>query len=923
MNPQHPNELRDRISAFGSDTNERKITEQALVSQKALLSGIAGIFHEALTFQTEEELGEVCLRVAEEITESRFGFIGEIKGQHLEHIAISNPGWDACAELDPHGRREPPGKFELHGIYGRVLLDGKGLFTNDPTHHPDRVGLPVGHPPLESFLGVPLIHEGRTIGMIGLANRPGGYTISEQESVETLAPVIVEAFIRKRAEQALRESEDRFHRLFEDDLTGDFLCTAEGRILLCNPAFAEIFGFSSSDEAIGTSFLDLCIDLEERESMLESLKQQGKLSRYEAWRKRRNGELIYVVENIVGHFDDRGELFEMQGYIFDDTERKEAEIKLEETGRSLEGQKNLLQHIIDSAKNHHLVYLDRDFNFAQVNETYARTCGYKPQEMVGKNHFALYPHEENQAIFARVRDTGVPVEFHDKPFVFPDQPERGTTYWDWTLTPVRDPEGAVKGLVFSLFETTQRKRMEEDLRKSRDELERRVQERTAELQQANERLKEENQERIRTEESLKLEEARLDALLQLSQISQTSLKEITNFTLEQAIRLTNSKIGFVGFLNEDESVYTLHAVSKDVVKECNVTGDPLQWHVVNAGIWAEAIREHRTLFVNDYSKPHPRKRGLPPGHPYVERFMVVPILEVDKIIAVAGVGNKASDYNKSDERQIVLLLNGMWSCIEKNRSREELENAYKKLEKSNSELAEYNRQLKALNQELQDFAFVASHDLNEPLRKIRAFGDMVTQRLADFKDETSKDYLNRMRTAAARMQTLLNSLLSYSRVTTKAKPMKKTDLRRSVKEALSNLEISIGEKNADVEIGDLPTIKADVVQMTQLFQNLIGNALKFHREGEAPHVKIHSKEVGDAYEIYVEDNGIGFDEKYLDKIFLPFQRLHGRSSEYEGVGMGLAICRKVVDRHNGAITARSEPGKGSTFIVTLPRETKG
>ena len=110
--------------------------------------------------------------------------------------------------------------------------------------------------------------------------------------------------------------------------------------------------------------------------------------------------------------------------------------------------------------------------------------------------------------------------------------------------------------------------------------------------------------------------------------------------------------------------------------------------------------------------------------------------------------------------------------------------------------------------------------------------------------------------------------------------------------------------------------------MTQLFQNLIGNALKFRREEEAPHVKIRSKEVGDTYEIYVEDNGIGFDEKHLDKIFLPFRRLHGRSSEYEGVGMGLAICKKVVERHGGKITARSQVDKGSTFIVTLPANRK-
>ncbi len=186
----------------------------------------------------------------------------------------------------------------------------------------------------------------------------------------------------------------------------------------------------------------------------------------------------------------------------------------------------------------------------------------------------------------------------------------------------------------------------------------------------------------RTESSLRLEEARLDALFQLSQISEAPLNEIASFTLEKAIALTGSKIGFVGLLSADESVYTLHAVSKDVVKECNVTGDPLQWHVAGAGIWADAIRERKTLFINDYSQPYPRKKGLPSGHPYIERFMVVPVYEGKRIVAIAGVANKGSYYDRSDERQLVLLLNGMWGYMQKSRSRDELLKAYDELEKA-------------------------------------------------------------------------------------------------------------------------------------------------------------------------------------------------------------------------------------------------
>ena len=238
------------------------------------------------------------------------------------------------------------------------------------------------------------------------------------------------------------------------------------------------------------------------------------------------------------------------------------------------------------------------------------------------------------------------------------------------------------------------KQAEEALRQAKYDLEITVKERTAELQQINARLREENQQRVQTEQLLRLEQSRLDALLHLSRIGEAPLKEITEFTLEQAIALSHSKIGFLGFMNEDESVYTLHAVSKNVVKECNVTGDPLQWHLIDAGIWADAIRERKTLFVNDYSKPHPRKKGLPPGHPRVERFMVVPIIESDRVVAVAGVGNKASEYDKSDERQIVLLLSGMCGYLQKERSRQDLQKAYNELEERTGELAAKNVELK-------------------------------------------------------------------------------------------------------------------------------------------------------------------------------------------------------------------------------------
>jgi signal transduction histidine kinase len=190
-------------------------SEQTVRHQNAILLGINRIFAAALTTETEEELGRVCLTVAEELTASRFAFVGEITPDGLHDIAVSDPGWDIC-RVSLGGDRHNLPVFKIHGIYGRVLTDGRSLIANDPASHPDRVGLPDGHPPLDSFLGVPLVRDARTIGMIAVANREGGYSRREQEALEALAPVIVEAFGRKRAEQALRGLNDMLeHRVRE------------------------------------------------------------------------------------------------------------------------------------------------------------------------------------------------------------------------------------------------------------------------------------------------------------------------------------------------------------------------------------------------------------------------------------------------------------------------------------------------------------------------------------------------------------------------------------------------------------------------------------------------------------------------------------------------------------------------------------
>ncbi|MFZ2444897.1 MAG: ATP-binding protein [Syntrophobacteraceae bacterium] len=236
----------------------------------------------------------------------------------------------------------------------------------------------------------------------------------------------------------------------------------------------------------------------------------------------------------------------------------------------------------------------------------------------------------------------------------------------------------------------------------------------------------------------------------------------------------------------------------------------------------------------------------------------------------------------------------------------------------------YAEKLERSNRELQDFAFIAAHDLREPLRKIQAFGEQLKRKFAQNHGQENSDYIDRMCGAAKRMNEMVSGLLDYSRVVTAGEGFISVDLEQLVRGVISDLEWQIEKNKATVTVDKLPAIEADPRQIRQLFQNLISNAIKFHGEDRTL-IKVYSKPVADIegvvdkWQVFFEDNGIGFEEQHVERIFNLFQRLHGRSA-YEGTGMGLSICRRIVERHHGTIKAVGKPGKGATFIVTLPEK---
>jgi PAS domain S-box-containing protein len=645
------------------------------------------------------------------------------------------------------------------------------------------------------------------------------------------------------------------------------------------------------------------------------------------------------------------------------TDRRQAESVLKKRPETSE---TLVIDLLDRifASIHILAaYLDRHFNFLWVNKAYADAGGHSPEFFIGKNHFDLYPHdEENETIFRKVVETGEPYHTHAKPFEYSEYPEKGVTFWDWSLVPVTGAEGKIDGLILTLLDVTEAKKVEATLLESEKKF--RLLAETIEdvfwistpgiekmlyVSPAYEKIWGSTLNSLYKSPTSFVEAVHPQDRERVSAELQRHAKGQWN--IDYRIVRPDGSVRWIydrGFQIQDEAgnLIWMCGVATDIT-ERKQTEKELNEAKILLEKSFEALDE--VVFVVD-----PADRTIIACNPAIERVFGYSPEEV------LGRNTEFLHINKDMYKEFGQTIfpaldrmgtySGEFMMKRKDGSILPSEHTIKEIADDSgqptwlisvvrdlSESKRYEEQLKAYiqrleqsNKELEEFAFVASHDLQEPLRKIQAFGDRLIGKFGDSLNESGRDYLERMLNASKRMQDLIDGLLTYSRVATKAQPFVPVNMNEVIQKVLSNLETRIDETGGTVAVDDLPTLEADPNQMLQLMQNLISNALNFHQKGIPPAVKIGARPIrtakkprgnryppGEACEIRVEDNGIGFDGKYLDRMFMPFQRLHGRS-EYEGVGMGLAICRKIIERHGGNITAESTPGTGSTFILTIP-----
>lgn len=567
-----------RSAGMVHDITERKQASERITNQNALLEGVNRVLEAGLISATEEDLGNTCLKVAEETTGSAFAFIGEIGEDGMMHdLAISDPGWEACAILDKAGHRRLPGSFRLHGLYGFVLVEGRSLIVNDPSSHPESIGVPEGHPTLNAFLGVPLMRDGATIGVIVVANREGGYTVREQEALESLAPVIVEALGRKRAEEALREAKDKLEVRVKER-------TAE---------------LSDAVDALG------------------------------AERQRLYG----VLETLPAY----------------------------------------------------VALLTTDYHVAFANRVFRERFG----ESDGRRCF----------------------EF--------------------------------------LFDRT-----------------------------------------------------------------------------------------------EPCEICETYTVLK--------TAAPHQWQ------WTG-----------------------PDGRDY--DIFDFPFTDTDGSLLILEMGIDITERKQAEEAL-------------------------------NQTLAD----LKRSNADLEHFAHVASHDLQEPLRSVATALQMLEQKHKGKLGAESDQLIYYAVDAAKRMKALISDLLAYSRVTTRGQSFEPVNVQEVLNQSILNLTELISLNGTEISFDEMPVVKCDSTQLLQIFQNLIGNAVKFG-PSESSKVHVSAKKQRDEWVFSVQDNGIGIDSKYFDRIFIIFQQLDKKGS-FHGTGMGLAIVKKIVERHRGRVWVESEVGAGSAFRFTIPDE---
>lgn len=440
------------------DLTERKRVEKHIVRRDALVRGINLVLREALESSSDADIAGICLRVAEEITGSKFGFVGEINDTgRLDTIAISDPGWEACRVPESVSASSIT-NMEIRGIWGSVLKGEQSLIINEPASHPDSVGAPAGHPPLTSFMGIALRRSGKTCGLIALANKAGGYDASDMADVETLSSAFVEVLDRGRTERALQASREKYRNIFDNAIEGIFQSSPEGRYVTVSPAFARMFGYGSPEEMM-REVVDIAHQLyarpEDREAFKRRLADPDPVESYEIELRRKDGAAIWVSVNARVIRDESGRVLYYEGTCVDVTGRKQAQ-------ESLQQSETRYRLLFDDSKDG--VYItSREGEIIEANQAYFHLLGYKREEMIGGDIRATYVNPSDRDRFVQMIEAEGFLK--DYPLTFRRKDGKGV-HCLLTSSLRRSEDGAILGYHGIIRDVTEQKALQKQLLQS-------------------------------------------------------------------------------------------------------------------------------------------------------------------------------------------------------------------------------------------------------------------------------------------------------------------------------------------------------------------------------------------------------------------------------------------------------------------------
>jgi PAS domain S-box-containing protein len=525
-----------------------------------------------------------------------------------------------------------------------------------------------------------------------------------------------------------------------------------------------------------------------------------------------------------------------------------------------------------------LLALDADEKVTLINQKGCEILGYEQEEVIGKtwceNFLPERVRQDVKSVFRALFGGEIePAEYFENPILTKNGTERIIA---WHNTVLKDDAGDISRIISSGEDITDIKRAEEMLWQQ-----------AAQLALLNE------------------VGSKIAAVLDLDSL------------LERATQLVQESFGY-----HHAAIFAMDREHDEVVMRTKSGSfahiyPPDHRLKLGQGMVGWAALHGETLLANDVNA-EPHYVNLYPGVLPDGSELSVPLQIGGESVGVLDVQSPQKNaFDENDVMVIETLADQIAVAIENARLYEKLQQELAERQRAEKRLEHYAAELERSNRELEQFAYITSHDLQEPLRMVTSYLQLLERRYKGTLDEDADDFIAYAVDGATRMQMLIRDLLTYSRVSTHAKPFELTNCNDTLNHTRANLEIAIQESAATITSDNLPTIAADATQLTQVFQNLISNAIKFRRQEEPPRVHVTAKRTGDEWLFSVHDNGIGIAPEHTERIFLIFQRLHTRD-EYPGTGIGLAVCKKIVERHGGRLWVESEPGKGSTFYFTIP-----